>query len=165
VIALEEGSLRFVFTDGIDGLKFDEQDATNVNFHALSHCMKTVDFIVEIPNAYLFVEVKNPPLGTEYDAPDAYEKLLKGLVTKFRDSFLYRWAEKKITKPIYYFCLVDVDSALTLKITNDLKRKLPEKGPKNRWKQPLVSSCAVSNIKDWNAAFPNRQIVSIPAIP
>ena len=44
-----EGDLEFDFSDAIDGIKFD--DAT----HCLSHCMKAVDFVVELDEKYLLV--------------------------------------------------------------------------------------------------------------
>lgn len=55
----KEGQCEFVFLDAIDGLKFDEQDKSSPFFHGLSHCMKAVDFVVELPQATLFVEIKD----------------------------------------------------------------------------------------------------------
>lgn len=162
MIVLEEGDLRFEFTNASSGIKFDEQDKADPDFHGLSHCMKAFDFVVEFQDRYLFLEVKDPPQASAYNNNEDYSKLLKGLVTKFRYTFLYRWAEKKLNKPVTYHCLVNLDSALTLKIMTDLKRELPEVRPKNlRWKQPLVSGCAVSNVTDWNAAFPKWKITRI----
>lgn len=37
------------------GRKFDDEAA-----HGLSHCMKAVDFIIELPERLLFVEFKDP---------------------------------------------------------------------------------------------------------
>lgn len=169
MIVLEEGKLRFEFTDASGGYTFDETDSTKPTYHGLSHCMKAVDFWVEFKDKYVFVEVKDPPVSpgssrsSRYDAQPDYNDLLKGLVGKFRDSFLYHWAEKKKEKPISYFCLINLDSAQTLKLLNDLKRQLPENGPANvRWKRTLVRGCGVSNISDWNAAFPEWKITRLP---
>ena len=168
MIVLEEGELRFEFTDANDGYTFDETDSSNPNCHGLSHCMKAVDFRVEFNDKYLFVEIKDPPVpsgatrSTRYDSASDYNELIKSLVGKFRDSFLYHWAEKKRQKPISYFCLINLDSALTLKLLNDLRRQLPEHGPANgRWKRSLVRGCAVANVSDWNAAFPKWQITRL----
>ncbi len=159
MIQLKEGELEFEFPDAKSGFKFDEEDLTSPTFHGLSHCMKAVDFVVETEKRSLFVEVKDPPVSNAFDANEAYSKLMKGLVAKFRDTFIYRWAEKQINKPVAYHCLVDVDSALTLQIMTELKRSLPENGPKNgRWKQQPAVSCAVANFKDWNAAFPKWKV-------
>ncbi len=169
MITLEEGRLRFEFMNATTGYIFDETDSTLPNYHGLSHCMKAVDFWVEFENQYVFVEIKDPPvppgaaLSSRYNTPADYEELLKNLVGKFRDSFLYHWAEKKKQKPVSYFCLINLDSALTLKLLHDLKRRLPETGPNNgRWKRNLVKGCAVSNMADWNAAFPKWQITRLP---
>lgn len=169
MIALEEGKLRFEFTDASHGYTFDETDSSKSTYHGLSHCMKAVDFWVEFEDKYVFVEIKDPPVpngatrSTRYDSPNEYNRLLNSLVGKFRDSFLYHWAEKKKKKPISYLCLINLDSALTLKLLNDLKRQLPENGPANgRWKKMLVRGCGVSNMNDWNAAFPEWQITRLP---
>ena len=168
MITLEEGNLRFEFSNASNGYTFDESDSSQPNYHGLSHCMKAVDFWVEFEDKYVFVEIKDPPVptgaarSTRYDATPDYDELLKNLVGKFRDSFLYHWAEKKKQKPISYLCLINLDSALTLKLLNDLRRELPESGPKNgRWKRALVKGCAVSNMTDWNAAFPEWWITRI----
>jgi len=159
MIKLLEGSLEFEFSDAKSGFKFDEEDKGSPTFHGLSHCMKAVDFVVETEKRWLFVEVKDPPVANAFDAKPVYEKLMKGLVTKFRDSFLYRWAENQHNKPVAYHCLVNVDSALTLQMMTELKRALPENGPANgRWKRQPAVSCAVANFKDWNAAFPNWKV-------
>ncbi len=39
----------------VDARKFDDPPS-----HGLSHCMKAVDFIVERPDSYLFIEFKDP---------------------------------------------------------------------------------------------------------
>ncbi|MDA1192745.1 MAG: hypothetical protein O3A46_13815, partial [Candidatus Poribacteria bacterium] len=87
---LREGTLTFDFSDAVDGFRFDEQDPTNPNFHGLSHCMKAVDFIVELEDQFLFVEVKDPPDPTEYvggSGKEKFDDLVKSLSGKFRDTF------------------------------------------------------------------------------
>ncbi len=51
---LEEGDLQITIGDAINARKFD--DAT----HGLNSCMKAVDFIVELLDCYLFIEIKDP---------------------------------------------------------------------------------------------------------
>ena len=104
MMVLIEGELRFEFYDAISAIKFDDKVD-----HQLSHCMKSVDFIVEFESYYVFVEVKDPPLP-DMQAAGLADHVLEGrrkelkkfvkkfqsdelrmdLVTKFRDSFLYR---------------------------------------------------------------------------
>ena len=52
--AFTEGDLRVEFRGVVEARKFDGSD------HGLSHCMKAVDFIVELPERYLFIEFKDP---------------------------------------------------------------------------------------------------------
>lgn len=159
MIQLEEGGLTFSFPDAKSGFKFDEQDSSKPEYHGLSHCMKAVDFVIETKDRWLFVEIKDPPVSNPCNASRKQQELVNALVTKFRDSLLYRWAEEQTDKPIVYHCLVNLDSALTLQLTTALKRALPEAGPKNgRWKRPLAVRCAVANVRDWNQAFPKWKV-------
>ena len=97
---LSEGDLRLTLPASVDGRKFDDEQ------HGLSHCMKAVDWILELPDRICFIEVKDP------DAPGArdhgnrnefLQRFLSGeltgdLVVKFRDSFLYEWACNRVDK-------------------------------------------------------------------
>ena len=44
-MTLTEGALQITFNNAINGRKFDDQQQ-----HRLSHCMKAVDFVVELPD-------------------------------------------------------------------------------------------------------------------
>ena len=52
---LIEGNLQITIPAKAEGRKFDDETA-----HVLTHCMKAVDFIIELKDRYLFVEVKDP---------------------------------------------------------------------------------------------------------
>jgi len=155
---LQEGNIQFDFTGALDGCKFDERDSSKPFFHGLSHCMKAVDFVVELNDSYLFVEIKDPPDPFWYGKGNKKDELIKTLVTKFRDSFVYRWSEEKLDKPVKYLCLVEVDNALVSYLMKELKRQLPAGGPKSRWKQPIAQTCVVANIARWNSSFPDWQV-------
>jgi hypothetical protein len=155
---LREGNLSFDFSDAVDGFKFDEQDKDKENFHGLSHCMKAVDFIVEFHDYYLFVEIKNPTDSSEYNHPNKKNDLIKTLVTKFRDSFIYRWAEEKLDKPVKYLCLVELDNAAISYLMKELKIKLPATVSNAKWKKPLIETCIVTNRAKWNSSFPDWRV-------
>ena len=57
---------EFDFPDALEAFVFDEKDKTNPRFHGLSHAMKAVDLVVELPGDTLFIEVK------DFHAPDDY---------------------------------------------------------------------------------------------
>lgn len=158
---LNEGDLRFDFAGAIDGFKFDEMYKSDPKFHGLSHCMKAVDFVVELNDYYLFVEIKDPPNPLWYGQGNKKEELIVALVTKFRDSFVYRWAEEKLDKPVKYLCLVEADNALVSYLMKELQRHLPAKGPHSRWKKPIAQTCVVANIARWNSNFPDWQVSRI----
>ena len=49
-----EDDLQVTFNDVVQARRFDDIG------HGLSHCMKAVDFIVELHDRYLFIEFKDP---------------------------------------------------------------------------------------------------------
>ncbi len=165
---LTEGELEFNFTNAIDGFKFDEKDKLSAHYHGLSHCMKGVDFIIELSDKYVFIEVKDPSQsGSTDERRDKFKNkvtsgiLLSEIVQKYRDTFLYRWAENKVDKPIHYICLITLESPLVLHLMKQLKQQLPEGKAGPRWKQGIVSSCIVVNIENWNQQFTKWPILRL----
>ena len=128
-----EGDLQIDFAGAVGGGRFDGPR------HRLSHCMKAVDFVVELPDRYLFVELKDPqnPRATPQDRTEFVRRLHSGgldedLKYKYRDSLLYEWASGRADKPIDYLVLVALDTldgAQLLARTEALARSLPQHGP------------------------------------
>lgn len=152
---LQERNLQVTFQDEVDAWKFDDES------HGLSHCMKAVDFIVEFPDRYMFLEFKDPqhPDASQRDREKFISEFRQGqldeeLKYKYRDSFLYEWAAGRADKPVHYVVLI-ADDALTdaeLTVHTDaLGRILPVKGPDSGlWAKRIVESCVVFNLKSWN---------------
>jgi hypothetical protein len=158
---LKEGNLEITIPNATGYRKFDDPTT-----HGLS-CMKAVDFIVEMSDHLLFIEIKDPedPLATSEDRRTQFIEDLKSgkiddaLKYKYRDSFLYEWASGRVTnKPIFYYVIIaikNLSAADLLHRTDELKRKLPLHGPDSgEWKQAIVNGCAVFNINSWNKKFP-----------
>lgn len=130
---LTEGDLQITVTNAASARKFDDAS------HRLSHCMKAVDFIVELPDRYLFIEFKDPqdPKAPTETADADLERfsagqLDKNLIYKFRDSFLYELASGRADKPVDYLVLVALDVLPTPLLRHrrrELERKLPINGP------------------------------------
>jgi len=163
MIALTEGNLQISIQGAVNARKFDDDG------HGLSHCMKAVDFILEFPDHYLFIEFKDP------DAPDiprqARAEFLRSfeegqrdeeLKYKYRDSFMYEWASGRADKAIYYLVLIaqhDLSPGDMLRRTNALERILPLQLPSwVTWTRPIVSGCGVFNIDSWNRNFPDYPV-------
>lgn len=142
---LAEGDLHITLPAAAVGRKFDDEAA-----HGLSHCMKAVDFIIELPERLLFVEFKDPenPQAPAKERAAYIRKFLSGhidadLKTKYRDSWLYEWAHGRVNRPVIYLVLLGASTlsdAELLTRTEALKRQLPMSGPADRpWKQPFVA--------------------------
>lgn len=157
-----EGDLQITIKDDLPVRKFDGDS------HGLS-CMKAVDFIVEEPDRYLFIEFKDPqdPGSTPERRCSFIQNLQSGklnetLKYKFRDSFLYELASGRADKAVDYLVLIALEALTTpllLHLRRELERKLPINGPNDQpWARPIASSCAVFNIKKWNENFPGYPI-------
>lgn len=156
-----EGDLEINIPDAISGIKFDEVDKTQPNYHGLSSCMKAVDFIVELRDCYLFIEIKDPAHPStpaqnlaDFKVDVSNGTLCKSIVGKFRDSFIYRWAENKLDKPIYYLTIITLEDALLVPFQETVHRNLPYAPITARWERGLVKSCHVINLAAWNRNFP-----------
>ena len=156
----DEGDLKIEFKSVLDARKFDDAG------HGLSHCMKAVDFIVERFDCYLFIEFKDfqDPGIPAQNQQNVIKGFLRGTIDedlkyKYRDSFLYEWAEGRADKPVDYLVLIGLDSLTTRELvarTDDLKRKLPlQKSKSSPWARPFVRSCTVFNLASWNRILPN----------
>lgn len=152
-----EGDLRLIFEEGLKVTKFDGEE------HGLSHCMKAVDFVVELDDRVLYIELKDPehPRATEKERKnfqkslsEQTESLMRALTTKARDTFLYQFGLDRVDKPVYYVVLIGVeslDSAALSHLTDSLKHQIPVLGPEKRpWKRPFIQSAAVFSLKTVN---------------
>nr|WP_315179548.1 hypothetical protein [uncultured Cardiobacterium sp.] len=163
---LTERNLRLVLPANATGRKFDIS-AT----HKLLHCMKAVDFIIEYSAYTCFVEFKDPEApGAAPENTTKYIRKFKAgefdqtLKTKFRDTWLYEYGEKRCEKPIYYLVLVAISSLTSVDLmrrTEALKRNIPLLGPGgNKW--PFVEDCAVMNLESWNKTFRYMPVSRLP---
>jgi len=163
---LREGNLELKLPAGIKGRKFDDEH------HGLSHCMKAVDFIVELPDRLFFIEVKDP--GDPHAAAKRREAFInrfqsgeldEDLKYKYRDTFLYEWASGNVNKPVYYLIVVAVSTltpAELLARTEELQRKLPVNGPTSgAWKRQIAAGCSVFNIETWNKNLKDYPVTRI----
>ena len=160
-VVLVERDLEISIGGASNARKFDDQSTHRVGF------MKAVDFVVEYPDRYLFIEFKDPQqpgsdLTEDQALLDYYqsEKIDDELIYKYRDSFLYEWAAGRADRDVYYLVLIAIDHLTPAdldKKKKDLDRKLPV-GIPNAWIRPIVSGCAVFNIATWNRNFPDLAV-------
>jgi hypothetical protein len=168
---LKERDLQIEFTNAVDGFVFDQMKPALPNFHGIA-VMHRVDFIVELAEAWLFVEVKDPghPKAQAEGLQKFHAELNDGTLgdtfaAKFVDSFVYRWAEDKIDKPIHYISLVTLEAALLLNLSDEIARKLPPMGmPTPRWQRQLFENCQVFNLETWNENFPKWPVSRLSAV-
>ena len=172
-MTLSEGDLEMDVPDALGGGRFDG------TAHGLGRCMKAVDFVVELADRYLYIEMKDPqhPRATDQARNAFIEELHSGrldqdLKYKYRDSFLYEWAAGRADKPVHYLVLIALDTlddAQLASRTHTLKQQLPLRGPqgpdRSPWVRPIVRFCGVFNIASWNRNFPGYPVrrVATPA--
>ena len=159
--SFNERDLQVIFNDVINAHRFDG------SYHGLSHCMAAIDFVVELPDRFWFIEFTDPdhpraPMENRQSFMDAFTgtELDEELKRKFRDSFLYEWAAGRADKPVYFAVLIAMESLTEdnlLAKAEDLKRKLPVYGH-NSWVRPIVHDCVVLNLASWNEQFPDFQV-------
>ena len=90
----------------------------------------------------------------DYKNGDCFNHLRNVLKYKYRDTFLYRWAERKIDKPVRYICLLALENALISRMNKEIRIQLPLSRPVERWERSIVDSCVVLNEERWNHNFP-----------
>lgn len=161
---LSEQDIEIDFSDAIEAFVFDQMDSEFPNYHGVDH-MCRVDFIAEFENAIVFVELKDPsnPQADRKRVDKFMQKVNNGklyesFAKKFIDTFLYRWAEEKVHKPIYYLGLVTLESELLTNFSDEVSKKIPPLGREvTRWKRKLFENCQVFNLDTWNENFPKWQ--------
>lgn len=158
----------FNFEDAIDAFKFDQNDPGQPHYHGVP--MKAVDIIAEFDNAYVFIELKELNELSEYDIATAtneeeakqknaaFKWLKNYLKYKYRDSYLYRYAEDKVDKPVHYICLLNFDNSLCSKMKKFLAKELPVGHKSRRWNHIIASSCQVMNMQRWETEYPKWKI-------
>ena len=162
-----EGNLRITFPGAMNVRKFDRLES-----HGLTHCMKAVDFTAEDDDRVLFIEFKDPghPRARDEAREEFVERFRSGrldedLKYKYRDSFLYEWASGNAGKPVYLWVLIAIDRLTDTELlarTDDLKRKLPLRGPRSEaWPQPICAGCMIFDIRTWNRNLPLFPILRV----
>ena len=157
----------------IDASKFDTQDRFKGG-----PSMKAVDIIAECSKEYLFIELKKycPNRGFDFRCPlwdnrrligqkcplatDESKKVQASLnrVThelrqKYCDTFLYWYANNRLTKEVSYICVVEgLDPALTVRLQDRVSKVLPhhDKASPTLWTGRIVKKIVVVNVKMWN---------------
>jgi len=168
MILTDDRDLSFEFEDACKCCLFDQMNPHLPDYHGISE-MHRVDFIIELDDALLFVEVKDPshPNARQESLDNFLNEIDNGTLgktfaDKFMDSFIYRWAEDKINKPIYYLGLITLETALLLHLEDQVNKMLPPKGkPISRWKRSLLENCQFFNIETWNMSFPKWPVTRI----
>lgn len=161
-MTIQADGYEFDFPKAVELIKFDERDNTYPSYHQVKE-MQAVDVIAEFEDCYLFIEIKErskfnqkkmleaQSLKKEKRQHESVDSLREDLVGKYKDSFLYRYAEKNINKPIRYICLMNLDKIIADRFSIELKKYLRygKKAPKT-WNRSFISSVVVTDIHGWN---------------
>jgi len=169
-VKLRERDIEIEFTNALDALVFDQMEEDQPNYHGIGE-MHRVDFVVELDEAIIFVEIKDP------SNPNAQAKglakfrrelndgtLSSTFASKFIDSFFYRWAEDKLSKTVHYLGLVTLEPEVLPNLSDEIAKKIPPSGKDSgRWRRHPVQNCQVFNIETWNENFPKWPVKRLAA--
>ena len=153
---------EFDFPEATAAYKFDETDNLSPHFHGVQQ-MKAVDMMVEFSSCHLWVEIKTyddlQVFDEETVCPNCGAKvnhriwLKRNLVRKYRDTYLYRYAERKTNLPIFYICLMNFDAALLSFFKKELRKEIPVgRANDSRWKLAILEKerLIVTDESGWN---------------
>lgn len=167
---LQEGELEFDFAESIYCEKFDDPGR-----HGLLDRMSAVDFLVEMEDHLLLVEVKDAQhsKALQVDREEFVRRFRskdltkQDLPRKCRDTFLYLYGQNRISKPIRYIVLLEVETVGIPELHNQmelLRRYIPLNGPDGEpWPRPFVEDCLLVNLESWKAYFPEFPVRRIEA--
>lgn len=161
-MTIQADGYEFDFPLAVELIKFDERDNAYPYRHMVKE-MQAVDVIAEFDDCYLFIEIKErsksnqkkmleaQKLKKEKRQHESVDSLREDLIGKYKDSFLYRYSEKKTDKPIRYVCLMNLDKLIADRFSTELKKYLRygKKAPKT-WKREFLTSVVVTDIHGWN---------------
>jgi len=145
-----ERKLKFGFPDYVVVRRPEKESVRR------SECeLKAVDFVLELPDKMLFVEVKNPKRGPR-ESEEEYKARLrdveskdaewKAFVKKFRDAFVYEAARSRLTFPVEYIVLINIDE---VDILQSLQERLDWCLPVFDDSAKMISKVAVVNVDAW----------------
>ena len=149
---------RFYFPNALDAFKFDETDRLSPHYHGVN-ALKAVDVMVEMPDEYVFIEIKTyddltafKQEGKTYYDNEARKYLIRTLSRKYRETYLYRLCEGKTNKPIYYICLLNLDAALKSYCRKELAKFIPTGKARKRWHSILLDKYSLLVVDEaaWN---------------
>lgn len=151
-MTLTERDLQFDFPGALSELKFDDGSHATTSIQA-------VDFIVEYPTCYRFIEIKDPDEPGVVNLTAFKDKLKSGelirkLAGKYRDSFFFCNFQTKTNKDVEYIVLLSMkslDAALLLAKQDELKRSIPFAHAS--WTGSSASVCVILNVDQWRKQF------------
>lgn len=152
---IPEGEYLFDFTESLNAYKADS---------VVRAGLKSVDFIVETENRFLFIEVKNIDnrRATDKEKAEWIEHLQDGgkeflfhMGGKFKDTLLHNFAmENYFDKPIRYIIILQFDtfdSRQRGRLKENLHSVLPMKLKSDEYKRRVkIEKYDIIDIKEWN---------------
>lgn len=158
----------------IEGYHFDFPKATSISkfddpkTHQMSHTMKAVDVLIEMPECRIFIEIKNYEAHREWkgflkkkdEEREAFlDHLRFSLKYKYRDSFLYQRCqnEEENKKSIFVFLTDWSNNSQINTFQNALhwQSLFPTQNEKDEnwgkvWKRTFVADAIMVNDSLWN---------------
>lgn len=165
---LQEGNCCFDFSCCIAAYKVDMPTYSG---------LLSVDFIVELEDKFLFIEVKNidNPKTPAEERKEWIERLkiqksnsfLFEMSVKFKDTILRKWAnEESLDKPIWYIIVLQfaaIDAKSRIWLAENLSGHLPTCfTKKNGFKKTIkIKHWDILNVDDWKEKYPEFPLTEV----
>jgi hypothetical protein len=149
----KDGDLYFDFPEADSQEPFDDEATFGTT------TIQPVDFIVDIDERYVFIEVKDHdnPVAKNQQAILAKlrdGRLIRKLAGKYRDSRFFFEFQQRSPKPVHYVVVLSwaaVDNALLLAKTEELKLAIPISHASHRLS--CLDQCIILNLEQFKKRF------------
>lgn len=170
----EKSNFKMVYDDNSNIIvrKIDDE---NLNY---THFMKNVDFIINVNNIIVFIEVKNynkkySELQTEEEKQDFFKKFeyrkpengysyLYNFIQKARDTFIREYSSNRLGLNIHYYVIVSMPNNIPNAVLRDMRKGLEINLPifsnldKSLYINQFIHTANVLSEYSWNKFLKNR---------
>jgi hypothetical protein len=158
----QESHIEFDFTNALRVVRHDVPSPAGDG----NTIWKGVDFRIELPDKWLWVEVKSWDLkhieqeNRDREQASFYEEMRgkttrSNLVSKFLGTTAYlSWKGGFLPSPVLYLVVLQPPTPLDKALLGTFAQKLKSSFTHKKWTHPI--ECAVLDVHNWNRTYPEQ---------